>query len=219
MSEISKRDILRDLPGDVGAHLSQAVELLDAALPKERFAVGFAACHHGKGTSSMAWSFARILAAGRRQPVCIVEANLRTPALADSLQLNSAPGLRDLLDGRAELDATLQQPTGCNASVITAGSNAGTAQFAPPALGKVIEQLRHRFPALIFDAAPLLPYPDTVALGRNLDGIVLVLQAERDRWEVAQHGAQMLEAAGVRVLGAVLNRKPLYIPPWVYRFL
>jgi len=211
--------MLLDLPGEVRAHLSQTVEVLDASVPGERLAVGFVACHHGTGTSSMAWAFAEALAAGGRRPVCLVEANLRTPALADALRLRSGPGLGELLDSQAELEATLQQPPGHDASLITAGSHRGASQLSRSELGEAVGRLRERFRAVIFDCAPLVPYPDTVALAQHLDGVVLVLRAEHDRWEVAQQGAQMLEAAGVRILGAVLNRKPLYIPKWLYRFL
>jgi Mrp family chromosome partitioning ATPase len=221
VAEIAKGEMLLALPGEIRAQLSQAVEPLDAAVPTGRLAVGFASCHHGTGTSSMAWSFAGALAAAGRHPVCLVEANLRTPALADALRLQRTPGLREVLDGSAGLDAAIQQPPGHGVSVMTAGAIAGAAAsaFSGPALGETVERLRERFRAVLFDAAPLLPYPDTVPLARHLDGIVLVLRAEHDRWEVAQQGARMLEAAGVRILGAVLNRKPLYIPRWLYRFL
>ena len=49
--------------------------------------------------------------------------------------------------------------------------------------------------------------------------MVLVLYAEHDKRHVVQTGVRMLEGAGARLLGALLNRKPLYIPKWLYALL
>ena len=209
------------LPGDASAYLYQAVAVLEGLVPEDRFAVGLASCHHGAGTSSLAWHLALTLAASGRRPVCLVEANLRTPVLARALGLRTAPGLRELLAGEAGLEAVAQQPPRDGLSVITAGA-AGpidVSMFPRRALAGVVGHIRERFRAVVFDAAPVLPYPDTVAVAPHLDGVVLVLQAERDKAQVAQRSAHLLEGAGARIVGAMLNRKPLYIPRWVYRFL
>jgi Mrp family chromosome partitioning ATPase len=202
--------------------LYEAVAVLEGLVPKERFAVGLASSHHGAGTSSLAWHFAKTLAASGRQPVCLVEANLRTPILADELGLRTLPGLRELLSDAADLEAAVQRPSSNgDLSVITAGASGATdvSTFSPQAIGRVVDRLRERFRAVVFDAAPVLPYPDTVEIAPHLDGMVLVLQAESDRWEVAQRSARLLQGAGARVVGAMLNRKPLYIPQWIYRLL
>ena len=216
-----ERGILKNLPGDASAYLYQAVAVLEGLLPAERFAVGLASCFHGAGTSSLAWHLAQTLAASGRQPVCLVEANLRTPVLAGSLGLRAAPGLRELLAGEAHLDAAVQYPSGAALAVITAGAAGVTdvSTFSPTSIAGVVERIREGFRAVVFDAAPVLPYPDTVALAPHLDGVVLVLQAERDKWEAARRSAELLKGAGSRVVGAMLNRKPLYLPEWVHRLL
>jgi Mrp family chromosome partitioning ATPase len=210
------------LPGDASAYLYQAVAMLEGVVPADRFAVGLASCHHGTGTSSVAWHFASMLAASGRRPVCLVEANLRTPVLAGgALGLRTAPGLRELLAGEADLEAAVQQSSWEELSVITAGAAGATdvSMFSRRALAGVVERIRERFRAVVFDLAPVLPYPDTVAVAPHLDGVVLVLHAERDKSEIVQRGARLLEGAGARIEGAILNRKPLYIPRWIYRLL
>lgn len=213
--------MLKVLPGDASAYLYHAVAVLEGLMPGERYVVGLASSLHGAGTSSLAWHLARTLAASGRQSVCLVEANLRTPVLAGALGLRTAPGLRELLAGEADLEATVQRPSNAALSVITAGTAGATdvSLFTRQAIVGVVERIRARFRAVVFDAAPVLRYPDTVALAPHLDGVVLVLQAQRDKWEVAQRSARLLEGAGSRIVGAVLNRKPLYIPEWVNRLL
>lgn len=209
------------LPGDASAYLYQAVALLEGLVPEDRFTVGLASCHHGAGTSSLAWHFALTIAASGLRPVCLVEANLRTPVLARALRLRSGPGLRELLAGEADLEVAAQRASQEDLWVVTAGAAGATdvSMFSRRALTGVMERIRERFRVVVFDAAPVLPYPDTVAVAPHLDAVVLVLQAERDKREVAQRSARLLQGAGARIVGAMLNRQPLYIPRWIYRLL
>ena len=51
------------------------------------------------------------------------------------------------------------------------------------------------------------------------DGIVLVVEAERIRWEVAQRAKEKLENVNADVLGVVLMKRSFPIPSWLYRTL
>jgi Mrp family chromosome partitioning ATPase len=46
---------------------------------------------------------------------------------------------------------------------------------------------------------------------------VLVVEAARTSREVAGGLVDSLRDGGVRVLGAVLNKRKFYIPEWIYR--
>ena len=52
-----------------------------------------------------------------------------------------------------------------------------------------------------------------------LDGVVLVIESERVRWQVAARGIELLEQAGSQVLGTVINKQQEYIPQWLYQRL
>jgi Mrp family chromosome partitioning ATPase len=56
-------------------------------------------------------------------------------------------------------------------------------------------------------------------LGSLLDGLLLIVEAERIRWQVAQRTASLLTAAGVNLLGVVMNKRPNHIPRWLYETL
>jgi len=79
-----------------------------------------------------------------------------------------------------------------------------------------VSAIQEKYAIAVFDTAPLLAYPDTVSIARYLDGMVLILQAEYDKWEVAKLAIETASDAGVNVLGSILNKKPLYIPNWLY---
>ena len=72
---------------------------------------------------------------------------------------------------------------------------------------------------MIFDASPLDAYSESFFLASKVDGIVLVVQAERTKKEVVRRIKKELEWAGVNILGVVLNKKKKYIPALIERFL
>jgi Mrp family chromosome partitioning ATPase len=54
-------------------------------------------------------------------------------------------------------------------------------------------------------------------LAQAASGAVLVVEAARTVREVAAETTEELRRTGVRVLGAVLNRRRYYLPGWIYR--
>ena len=84
---------------------------------------------------------------------------------------------------------------------------------------ELIEGLGKEFDWVIFDGAPLDNYPDSAILARRVDGVVMVVQAEYKSAEVAIRAKEELEQAGAKILGAVLNRRRLVIPEFIYRRL
>jgi protein-tyrosine kinase len=52
-----------------------------------------------------------------------------------------------------------------------------------------------------------------------LDGLLLVLESEKVRWEVAQSRSSALADMGANLLGVVMNKRPDHVPRWLYNTL
>ena len=52
-----------------------------------------------------------------------------------------------------------------------------------------------------------------------LDEVILVVEAEKTRIQAARRAKEILELAGVRLLGVVLANRREYIPRWLYQRL
>jgi len=89
---------------------------------------------------------------------------------------------------------------------------AGTPPPSAAALlgsGKVkplIEKLKEEFRFILFDSPPVLLAPDTAILGQTVDGVLLVIEAERTAGESVRQAREQLEKGGIRVIGGLLNR-------------
>jgi Mrp family chromosome partitioning ATPase len=183
-------------------------------------AVGVAALHHGDGASTIARSVAACLATSFGKRVVLVEANLRSPCLRQAYGLADGPGLSDVLAGTAALEDSLRAARGFGKLLILPASTkppGNPAALPGPAMRAAMTRMYAYADILVFDLAPLLPYPDTGLLCGSLDGVALVLRAGKSRLSDSRRGVKALRDEGVPVLGAVLNRERSFIPRLVER--
>ena len=80
-------------------------------------------------------------------------------------------------------------------------------------------ELRHEFEYSIVQGQPAGESSMTTEMGQIADGVVLVVSAERTRRASARKIKEMLEAAQVRLFGAVLSDREFPIPAGIYRRL
>jgi Mrp family chromosome partitioning ATPase len=185
------------------------------------FSVGFSACAAGEGTTAVARAVAHWLQAGLGRRVVLVDANLAAARLHLEFQTPRAPGLTDLLAGRSTLHEVVREVGDDGLHLITGGSPTHEALRAldGQTLDSLIERLRETYDMAIFDCAPLSNGTETFLLAKRLDGLVMVLAAERTRWESGARLIEQLRDGGVNVLGAALNRKKFFIPRALYKRL
>ena len=62
-------------------------------------------------------------------------------------------------------------------------------------------------------------YSESSFLAEKMDGVILVVEAERTKTEVVRKIRKDLESTGVNILGVVLNKKRNYIPSYLEGFI
>lgn len=174
----------------------------------------------GEGTSTVIANFA-INLASKSDKVLLVDANLRNPSLHDLFNVEKKGGITELLLEENTLKDVVKQTEHNNLSVITSGiphSNPFSL-FESKSLDSLIERMKNQADWVLFDSPSINSYNDAPTLAVKMDGAVMVVQAEKTRWEVALNARKRLENSKVNVLGVVLNRRKMYIPGWVYKML
>ena len=174
---------------------------------------------HGEGTSTVAAGLARALAG--RLAVLLVDANLRSPALAELLHVEAPHGLVEALSGRGDVESLIADTGIPNLRLLAAGDVGadsprllGTAQ-----LGAVMTRLRGAAELVLVDAAPVVPYADALILASSVERVVVVTQAEHTQRGDLERAKDELDKSGAAILGVVLNRKASHAPPWLQRRL
>jgi len=181
-----------------------------------------ASCERGNGATTTAARLALTMAERATAQVLLVDANLRTPCLDRLFGARGAGGFSDLVtNGNSTNGDYIQPTTRSNVFVLTTGriSPSPLEIFTPMMLSRLVAQLKARYDFVLFDAPPLLEFPDGYALAPHVDAVLLVVEAERTRVDSAQRVMRDLERAGVRPLGVVLNRQRDYMPRLLRRLV
>lgn len=195
--------------------LVQRVFLLDR---NGRKAVVFTAVENGTGCTSICAGAAQALAAQVEAPVCVVDANLRRPALHVCFGTENLRGLTDAVFKPGPIRNFVQKLPGGNLWLLPCGSMAPqlSAVMKAEHLQSRINELRKEFAYLLIDTPAANGYADAILLGKLADGAILVLESNATRREVARIAKEDFESAHVRVLGAVLNKRTYPIPQFLY---
>jgi len=82
-----------------------------------------------------------------------------------------------------------------------------------------LNEIRKEFDYVVMNAPPLTAFADGMVLGRLVDGVVLVLEANTTRREAAVRVTESLRTTNIPILGAVLNNRTFHIPAAVYKRL
>ena len=198
--------------------LQQSRMSADLLIDRESWMVGVCACHPGAGATTVAQNMAVMLHERSGEAVVLVEGNLRAPVLAHRTGVTAPAGFTEFALGDEFMSTIVKDGLQDGVSLMPASSENMPLPLLRNAAPR-LSGLRQKFRHVLVDLPPVLQFPDATLLGSALDGVVLVIEAEATRWDVAQRAARRLEAGGVKLLGAVLNKKPRVIPNWLHRML
>jgi receptor protein-tyrosine kinase len=204
---------------DEALRLVQQIFLLQTREPPR--VVVFAGIDHGNGCSQICASVAEILAKNASRPVCLVEANFRSPALPELFGTTNHYGLTDAILEKGPIGPFAKLVNGDNLWLLSSGSLAADSPnlLSSDRLSERVAELRQDFEFVIIDAPPLTRYSDALVLGQLSDGLVLVLEADSTRREAASVAASTLRSASIPILAAVLNKRTFPIPEAIYKRL
>jgi capsular exopolysaccharide synthesis family protein len=159
----------------------------------------------GEGKSVTAANLALTMAREYQRPACLVEANLRTPVLAQMFGLPDGPGLIDVLAGRATLDRALTtvEPAGLTVLPAGRGSEHPAELLSAPLMRRTIDNLRAQFDRIVIDAPAALQMVDLGLIEPLADRIVLVVRAGMTSKGSIHDALGTIDSS--RLLGVVLN--------------
>jgi Mrp family chromosome partitioning ATPase len=84
-------------------------------------------------------------------------------------------------------------------------------------LASYFDQLRQEFRYVLIDCPSLKDSHDAITLAPLVDGVVLVVEANRTRKDQILYAERAIEAGRGRLLGHILNRRSYVVPDWLHR--
>jgi len=138
----------------------------------------------------------------------IIDADLRRPNLAKTMDVEGAVGLTDLLVGRAELDDVVQEWGFDGLSILPAGTIPPNPSelVGSEAMVRVVAELAATFDVVLVDTPPVLAVTDSALVSTLVSTTLLVTAANQTKRSDVRAAVEALARVGERADGIVLTK-------------
>jgi hypothetical protein len=170
---------------------------------KQGFTAALVAAHPGAGTSHLTAVLAKLLE--RDATESVLPLDCRELAVMRGDTADSPDGTR--MNGNASTSVSWMP--------VFEGSWRGSPEYRARFLG----QLRKRFPYVLIDCPSLKESTDVLSLAPIVDGVFLVIEANKTRKSQVGYLERTIEGAGGKIYGHLLNKRTYPIPPWLHNNL
>jgi protein-tyrosine kinase len=147
--------------------------------------------------------------------VCAVDADFSNPSLHDHFWIVNKIGLADALRKPAASHHFTHRIAN-NLWIMPCGGalqhSSGFPRITSRTAAAVIADLRRTFDYVLMTSGSITASSDCLILGQTGCGVILVIEANSTRREVAEKHSEGLRAANITVLGAVLHHRAFPIP-------
>jgi len=164
-----------------------------------------AAPRDGKTLNSVNLSVTMALSGER---VLLIDADLRRPRVHKVFGMINDRGFTNMLIDEEVLPEDVARPTELDTlDVMTSGPLPPNPAelLQTPAFRMAMERMLVDYDRVIFDSPPVVPVTDPQIIGRQVDGVVLVVRMEQTQREVFKRGLELLRNVKVNLLGVVSN--------------
>lgn len=162
----------------------------------------------GAGKTINAINVAISIAQEIDRTVLLIDANLRKPSVHKFFGIKEEKGLADFLLGKAEIPDLLINPGIEKLTILPAGRRLLTSSemLGAARMADLVNEMKNRYEdrILVFDGPDVLTNADTLVFSRLVDGIILVVEAEKTtRQDVTETMNRLSET---KLLGTIFNR-------------
>lgn len=173
--------------------------------------ISFTSCTPNEGKSSVSFNLAASFAESGKK-VIMIDADMRKSVLAGRYKVGTVEaGLAHYLAGQKTLEEVKFETDIENMDIIFSGP------FVPnPAellenenFINLIQYCRDNYDYVLIDTPPLGSVIDSAIVAKNVDGAILVIEADAISYHFVQTVKSQLEKSNVKILGTVLNKVPM----------
>jgi succinoglycan biosynthesis transport protein ExoP len=163
----------------------------------------------GEGKSTVIVNLARA-SASEGVRTLLIDADIRDPSIAATMDLPENYGLEDYLSGRRKLTTAIPRDHQTELFAISSKQHVGGSQalklLSSPQMTNLLHDARNIFDLVLIDAPPLLPVADARLLADLVDGVMLVVAAGRTGHEALSAALHETPALEDKLIGAVMNK-------------
>ncbi len=171
----------------------------------------------GEGKTTTSACLGITLAREMRERLLVVDFDLRSPALHRALGIPSSSwGLAQMLQQRNFDERFIRGTVLPHLDFLPAGKSERPAGelLDHDGIEWFLKEASARYPYVLIDSAPNLAVPDSLILGRMVEGVLYVIKAGSTVRKAAEYGVRVQREANDNVLGVLLNDAGEILPTY-----
>ncbi|NRA00894.1 MAG: CpsD/CapB family tyrosine-protein kinase [Myxococcales bacterium] len=163
----------------------------------------------GEGKTTTAFNLALAMASlGSGERVALVDLNLRRPAITYTLGVKAQAGVESAIQGFATAESRCARTDFTGLDVFPVGSmpQAPHELFVSKSFAEFVDNLGCHYRSVVFDAPPVLAFPDVELMLQKIQSCLLVTRSRRTRTKNLDRALKQIRSD--QMLGVFLNEDP-----------
>lgn len=159
----------------------------------------------GEGKTTTAGNLALSLAKDEKR-VMLIDCDLRKPSIHRRFKISNGGGISEVIIGKNSLESVTREVFK-NLDVITSGNippNPAEMLGSKP-MQIILNNLKEKYDYVILDTPPVLPVTDAQVLSAKVDGVILVVKAEKTKSDSIIKAKKLLDKVHAKFIGSILN--------------
>lgn len=146
--------------------------------------------------------------------VLLVDGDLRRPDLHRILEVDNTDGLSNALSNgmdSSEVLSLIKKTAVEGLSLLPSGQQLkySARLWDHKKLSQIIATLESKFTHVVIDSPPIVPFVDSVILGAEVDGVLMVVQGGKSPQEIVLRSMRLLDDVDAVIVGVLLNNTKL----------
>ena len=195
--------------------LYQSINSLRSSTQKNKV-IQFMSTDGEQGTSTIVLELARVAALKYTKSVLLLDADLRKLD-QEPFNITLEHSLEETIRAGDPVDKALYQIANSSLflSRLFKGSGSIRQFLDPSGIDDLLENLRTRFDFIFIDSPPENVFSIGLATSTSVNGVILVLDAEKTCLDAAKNITDKITKNGGKVLGVVVNKQRNHIPEFI----
>jgi len=195
--------------------LYQSINSLRSSTQKNKV-IQFISTDGEQGTSTIVLELARVAALKYTKSVLLLDADLRKLD-QEPFNITLEHSLEETIRAGDPVDKALYQIANSSLflSRLFKGSGSIRQFLDPSGIDDLLEKLRTRFDFIFIDSPPENVFSIGLATSTSVNGVILVLDAEKTCLDEAKNITDKITKNGGKVLGVVVNKQRNHIPEFI----
>ncbi len=218
---VSTRGRLKNSDIDIEENMISLFHSINSLLPdSQKKVIQFIGSAEEEGTSTIVREFAAVSVNKFGKTVLLMDTDTQKPSQHLFFNINPMISCEDVLRDDKPSDDALNQIENSRLflSAVSNSVSSTTRIFKSLKNSNFWEKMRH-FDLILIDSPPATTSPDGIAVSRIVDGVVLIVEAEKTRWPVTESVKEKIIKNGGKILGIVFNKRRHHIPGFIYKRL